>query len=145
MSKGRLVLKAAFVIAILIAGFFLAWAVHTGPITKDGMLASNPGTERLDFNEITVNFNSISISITALHLQDNSNWQNITITGVILKDSTGEVVQAANLEKNPVAITLNCKNTINVDLSTSLQKSKQYTITLVSGAGGAFVSPRFTT
>jgi hypothetical protein len=142
-SKGS-VFKVVFIIAIVIVGFFLAWEVHTGPTTKDGMLASTPVTEKVDFNDITVNSNRISISVTALHLQDNSNWRNISITGVILKDANGEVVQASNLEESPVAIRLNSKNTINFELSTSLIESKQYTITLVSGAGGAFISPRFT-
>ncbi len=139
VSHRTIVSIVVIIVAVVCVGLLVAAANNN--FLEDIGGYPIPVTEKLEFNEITVNSQHVSLSVTALQLQEKSNWKNISITHAAIKDNaTGDIVQDVNMEDNPVAAQLNCNTTVNIDLPTPLPSNRQYIVILVSGAGGAFYS-----
>jgi len=85
---------------------------------------------------------SMSLSTTVVGTSGNN---VITINSAIINDATGTVNQVIKMEDNPALIPIDGSETIvHVNLTSPLLSGKNYTVTLVSPRGSAFVSSAFT-
>ncbi len=145
-SNGQEKAKAtAYALVTVLILSLTIWATIEASKPFPGPPTFGVGSERLAIKEVAVNPTRTSLTITVIGIQGMDGRQNMTINRAIVKNSTGFAIQTISLENNPLVVPAdNNTTTIHIDLA-PLQSNEQYTVTITTTSGSAFVSPIFTT
>ena len=127
-----LILIAIAVIAGVVVYMFTSGTLAT--MTGGG----TAGQERVAVQGVQVDDDGLGITVYA---QNTASTGSVTVSGLIVKDSTGNTLQVATLPS--VAQTLDAGKLTGLTGTINLLGAGTYTVTVTTTGGGSFVSSSF--